>query len=163
MTDRISPYEYFSACSDCPVGQYKPEHTSFPIGTSPWDSHNGRARLIASSAPVMERNREEKQPEEEEEEETKNTKPVPAMWRRHSLTDTRILRPTSCWGSQYLSSIYEKEMDELMNCFDKADKDKKNWINEDELCEIYRIKKINLSMKPVKCYYLYLIKIAVGK
>jgi len=160
MTDKINHYEYFSACSDYPVGQYTPEHTSFPVGTSPWDKSfpGGRARLIASSAPVMERHREENQSEEEtkeeeenqSEEETKNTRPIPALWRRHSLTDARILRPTSCWGSQYLSSIYEKEMEELESCFDRADKDKKNWINEAELCEIYRTKKINLSKETCK-------------
>jgi len=172
MMDRINPYEYCSSCSDCPVGQYKLEHTSFPIGTSPWDktfpsqSLSGRARLIASSAPVLEKNREEEKRSEveEDEEETKITKPpVPAIWRRHSLTDARILRPTSCWGSQYLSSIYEKEMDDLMNCFDKADKDKKNWINGDELCEIYRMKNINLSKETCKMLLSVFDKDCSGK
>jgi len=157
--------EYFSTHSDyqCASGQYKPEHTTFPTGSAPWDKlfpggGQSRARLIASSAPVLERvrreqekNRDEEEEGEGEEEETKISKAAPALWRRHSLTDARILRPTnSCWGSQYLNSIYEKELEDLEKCFDIADKDKKNWINEDGLCEIYRMKKMNLSKETCK-------------
>jgi len=168
--------EYFSAHSDCPRAQYKPEHgpyTTFPTGSAPWDKvfPGGRARLISSSAPVLERaKREEEKREEEkrddekrddeeegeeqkrdEEEDTKISKAAPsALWRRHSLTDARILRPSSCWGSQYVNSVYEKEMEDLEKCFDIADKDKKNWINEDGLFEIYRMKKMNLSKETCK-------------